>query len=300
VVFSTNRNRVEDLRGATFVPFGGGGGGIQGGAQSVAQVGEQIGIFRDYDYVRCGNGVTLTNTTDGSAYNVDANCSAGQIAQKALFIDDGTFVNESGAGSAGAGFPLLDPTQRIVGDPNPRWTSGLRTGFRIGNVSLGGLLDIRHGGVIWNGTRAALNAVGTSKETERRGESVVFGTNFFPGPVAGPGAGQSATLDQNFFSNYDGWSFSSTIGTPFYESASFVRLREVSIGYTLRNAFVTRTLGFSNVELRLAGRNLALWTDYSGVDPETNLGGSETPARGIDFFNNPQTRSFIMSVTLNR
>jgi hypothetical protein len=36
------------------------------------------------------------------------------------------------------------------------------------------------------------------------------------------------------------------------------------------------------------------------VDPETNLGGSETPARGIDFFNNPQTRSFIMSVTLNR
>ncbi|HEU4648740.1 MAG TPA: SusC/RagA family TonB-linked outer membrane protein [Gemmatimonadales bacterium] len=300
MTFSTNRNVVQDLRGAEFVPFGGLGGGIQGGAQSVAQVGQQIGIFRDYDYVRCGNGVVLTHTTDGSAYDVDANCSADQIAQHALFIDDGTFVNESGAGSAGAGFPLLDPTQRIVGDPNPRWLAGLRTGVRIGSFSVSGLLDLRHGGVLWNGTRAALNAVGTSKETERRGESVVFGTDFFPGPVAGPGAGTAATLDQNFFTNYDGWSFSSTIGTPFYESASFVRLREISVGYNLRNAFVTRTLGFSNVELRLAGRNLAVWTDYSGVDPETNLGGSETAARGIDFFNNPQTRTFVLSVTLNR
>jgi hypothetical protein len=63
---------------------------------------------------------------------------------------------------------------------------------------------------------------------------------------------------------------------------------------------VTHTLGLSTVDLRLAGRNLAVWTDYTGADPETNLAGAETGARGFDFFNNPQTRSFVFTVVLAR
>jgi hypothetical protein len=59
-------------------------------------------------------------------------------------------------------------------------------------------------------------------------------------------------------------------------------------------------MGFSSLALRLAGRNLTTWTGYSGIDPETNLGGAEVAAQGIDYFNNPQTRSFIFSVALNR
>ena len=54
------------------------------------------------------------------------------------------------------------------------------------------------------------------------------------------------------------------------------------------------------MDLRLAGRNLAVWTNYTGADPETNLGGAETGARGIDFFNNPQSRSFVFTVVLAR
>ncbi len=301
LVFGLNRNRVQDLRGADFVSYGGANGtGIQGGPSVVAQVGEQIGVFRDYDYVRCGRGVVLTNVNDGSAYNVDANCSAAQKQSNALFIDDGNYANSAGIPSAGPGFPLLDPAQRVIADPNPRWTGSIRSGVRIGNFSFSGLLDVRHGGAVWNGTRAALNAVGTSQESARRGESVVFGTSFFPGAVAGPGAGTAATLDQNFFANYYGWSFSSTIGQPFYESGSFVKLREISVGYALHGSFVSKTLGLSGVELRAAGRNLATWTNYSGADPETNLVGAETGARGIDFFNNPQTRSFVFTVQLTR
>ena len=54
------------------------------------------------------------------------------------------------------------------------------------------------------------------------------------------------------------------------------------------------------------GRSLAEWLGtywrwyYTGADPETNLAGAETGARGVDWFNNPQTRSFVFSVTLNR
>ena len=59
-------------------------------------------------------------------------------------------------------------------------------------------------------------------------------------------------------------------------------------------------LGFNNTLIRIAGRNLHTWAPYKGLDPETNLGGAEFLTQGIDFFQNPQTRSFVISVTLNR
>jgi hypothetical protein len=50
----------------------------------------------------------------------------------------------------------------------------------------------------------------------------------------------------------------------------------------------------------VAGRNLHTWTDYTGIDPESNLGGAAVLIQGIDYFNNPQTRSFVISLGLNR
>jgi hypothetical protein len=65
---------------------------------------------------------------------------------------------------------------------------------------------------------------------------------------------------------------------------------------------VQRTLGFSSVNVRLSARNLHTWTKYTGYDPETSLGGvisSASGAGGVDYFNNPQTRSFAFAITLN-
>jgi hypothetical protein len=52
------------------------------------------------------------------------------------------------------------------------------------------------------------------------------------------------------------------------------------------------------IDLKVSGRNLALWTDYSGFDPETNLAGAQAINRGIDWFNNPLSRSLVISVGL--
>jgi TonB-linked SusC/RagA family outer membrane protein len=293
-LFSTNRNRVESLAGAQFVNYG----GVGGFAISVAEVGQPVGAFRDYDYIRCGRGITVLDASSAEI-NVDDLCGATANQQQALFINDGSYSNTGGDAGAGAGYPLLDPDSRIIGDPNPKWTGSIRTGLRYGKISVSGLLDIRHGGLVYNGTRGALNAIGTSKESgELRGKSVVFGQDFLSGPVAGPGVGTSAVLDQNWFQNY--YSTFTFLGQPFYESGSFVKLREISVGYSFTGGFVSRTLGLTSMDVRVAGRNLAVWTDYTGADPETNLAGAETGARGIDWFNNPQTRSFVFSVTLNR
>ncbi len=300
-LFSTNRNRVEDLAGAEFVNYGGAGGF----AIAVAQVGQQIGVFRDYDYIRCGRGLTIVNGA-GDDVSVDGLCTSQQNQQQALFINDGTYSAGDDGGNTGiagnhssAGYPLLDPDSRVVGDPNPKWTGSVRTGVRIGPLSLSALVDVRHGGVVYNGTRGALNYIGTSKESgDLRGKTVTIGKDFLPGPLAGPGAGTPVVLDQGWFQNY--YSSFTFLGVPFYETASFTKLREVSVGYSLRGGFVTRSLGFSSVDFRIAGRNLLVWTDYTGVDPETNLAGAETGARNIDCFNSPQNRSFVFTLTLNR
>ena len=86
----------------------------------------------------------------------------------------------------------------------------------------------------------------------------------------------------------------------FVEDGSFVKWREVSVAYTFDNAYMQDRLGFSNALIRVAGRNLHTWTKYMGLDPETNLGGAEFLTQGIDFFQNPQTRSFVFTITLNR
>jgi TonB-linked SusC/RagA family outer membrane protein len=293
-LFGTNRNRVVSLAGAQFVNYG----GLGGFAISTAEVGQPVGAFRDYDYIRCGRGITILDATS-TEVNVDDLCGAAANSQHALFINDGSYANTGSDPGAGAGYPLLEPDSRLIGDPNPKWTGSIRSGLRFGKISVSGLLDIRHGGLVYNGTRGALNAIGTSKESgDLRGKSVVFGQDFMPGAVAGPGVGTSAVLDENWFYNY--YSSFTFLGQPFYESGSFVKLREVSVGYTFTGGFVSRGLGLSSMDVRVAGRNLAVWTPYTGADPETNLSGADTGARGIDWFNNPQTRSFVFSVTLNR
>ena len=92
------------------------------------------------------------------------------------------------------------------------------------------------------------------------------------------------------------------IDEPCIEDGGFVKLREVSVSYTLDAPWVQRAIGFSSVDIRVSGRNLKTWTKYTGYDPETNLGGTisaNAGAGGVDYFNNPQTRSFVFSVTLN-
>ncbi len=93
------------------------------------------------------------------------------------------------------------------------------------------------------------------------------------------------------------------------EKGDYLRWRELSLTYRLPRAWVQRKLGVRYVTLNAAVRNLALWTGYSGIDPETNLisrGGDpgsagETTldqnfADGIDAWGVPLPRRFTFSL----
>jgi TonB-linked SusC/RagA family outer membrane protein len=278
-----NKGRVLDLGGSEFVVFD--PNSIT--PQAVAQVGQEVGVFRDFGFVRCG---LSANGPDAAIQGVDlADLCAGQ-PQGALYLDAN-------------GLPVGDDAPRIIGNPNPDWTGSVRTGLRFHRFSLSGLVDVRHGGDIYNGTRGALWSYGTHKDTELRGTQVVLGRDPAPGipqgPTVGPGAGVATTLNENYFRNVVACPFTG-ISESCIEDGGFVKLREVTVGYTLDYSWVQRALGFSSIDLRLSGRNLFTSTNYTGYDPEVNLGGAIQASRGVDYFLMPQARSFLLSVTLNR
>jgi TonB-linked SusC/RagA family outer membrane protein len=295
--YAHNRNKVLDLRGTEAVDLP--TGGYFTGTLVSAVKGYPIGSFRSYDFVRCREG--QPNSVDlgsGTATDINAECKAAGAPNGALYIGPD-------------GFPVEDPTLRVIGDPNPSWTGAFRTNVRWRKLAVSGLLDIRRGGVIWNGTKGALYNFGTHADTRLRadctydaegnlgctGNDRVFGENFFRGPAFGPGKGMAVPIGENWYTG-SGSGFGN-VASQFLEDGSFLKLREISVGYTLDNAWVRRN-GLSAIDIRLAARNLATWTAYSGIDPETNLAGAEVAAQGIDYFNNPQTRSFVITFGINR
>jgi TonB-linked SusC/RagA family outer membrane protein len=290
LMWGKNQSRVLDLGGPEFVkldpnnnsPF------------SVVQKGEEVGVYRDQGLVRCG---ISPNGLGAAVPDVDLATVCGGAARGAYYID-------------ATGFPVVDENERIVGNPNPRWTGSVRTGLRFKKISLSGLLDIKHGGQVYNGTKSALYAYGTHKDTEARaacdingvctGNEHVMGAGDSPihGPVVGPGAGTAVPIGENWYTGIGGLFGGGSEES--FEDGGYVKLREITFGFTLDYPWVQRALGFSSIDLRVAGRNLKTWTKYTGYDPESTLGGSQQATRGFDYFVMPQNRSFVFSVTLNR
>jgi TonB-linked SusC/RagA family outer membrane protein len=281
LVWGRNRNLVTNLSGSTDILVG-----SQAIITTVARVGYPTGSFAGFDFVRCGRGLTVGDD------NIDESVCAGKAA--------GTLYIGSN------GFPVLDQDNlRALGSAQPDWNGSVRTDVTfLKHWNASALLDIKHGGQAYNGTRGALYVYGTHKDTDIRGQTFVFGPSVngvqgFHGDAAvtGPGAGSPVIIDQNWFEN-DGGAFGGN-AIDFIEDAGFTKLREVSLAYTFVQPWVSRSLGLSSIDLRVAGRNLVTWTHYSGLDPETQLGGA-TLVGGFDWFNNPQTRSFVVTVGLNR
>jgi len=277
--WSKNQTNVVSLKGAQFVENVAQFGGTFAGATGAATLGGDIGL-RGNDFVRCGRGVQVDGVDIDTAYCQGA-------GKNALFID-------------ASGFPVLDPTDRVISDPDPHWTGSVRTGFHISKFQFSALVDHKQGGDVWNGTRGALYNFGKHKDTDIRGRVLTFGKDypFLTGAVAGPGAGTPVIVDQGWFQDL-GSGFNGP-ASQFIEDGTYTKLREVSVAYTFDGKWVPNLIGLTSIDLRLAGRNLATWTKYKGIDPETNLGGAAFATQGIDYFNNPQTRSIVVSVGLNR
>lgn len=279
--WAQNSTKVEDLQGALFVGAGG-GSFAEASPQAVAGGGF---VYRGLGFARCGMTVQSDALKDNkNAVITDFNSACQGKAKGTLYID-------------ATGFPVKDATLRQVADPNPRWTGGLHTSVTVGRWQFSGLVDHKQGGQVMNTTKGSLYNFGTHKDTEKRDVNEVFGVDLLPGPTTGPGAGTPVMIGEAWYTGNG--TANSNIVEEFAEDGGYTKLREISVTYTMDNRAV-RHIGLSSIDIRLAGRNLKTWTKYSGLDPETNLAGASALLQGYDFFNMPQTRSFVVSIGLNR
>lgn len=77
-----------------------------------------------------------------------------------------------------------------------------------------------------------------------------------------------------------------------------MRLKEASVRYSFNGDGFRETTGLRSIDVGVSARNLFLITDYTGIDPETNLTGP-TNGFGLDYFNNPNTRSWYFNLRVN-
>jgi TonB-linked SusC/RagA family outer membrane protein len=165
--------------------------------------------------------------------------------------------------------PVRTDTTVVMGDPNPDFQASLRNEIRLGrNLTANVLLDGVFGHDVWNQTVRIMDIfnAGPLYDQLLRGE-----------------------ITQAYRARIQG------ITGQYLEDATFVKLREISLSYVLPEQFVDR-LGLGTLSLEVSGRNLYTFTDYTGYDPETNMFGTSTVARGTDFatYPNPRTFSFGM------
>jgi len=84
----------------------------------------------------------------------------------------------------------------------------------------------------------------------------------------------------------------------YMEDASFVRFRELSVGYTLPPSALARSRVAKTATLTFAARNLHVWTKYSGLDPESNADAGSTFNLPSDFQTLPPPTYFIFRLNL--
>ncbi len=179
---------------------------------------------------------------------------------------------------------------RIVGDPNPDFSGGFFNSFRFKGFDLSALLQFVWGHDIFNGGRQwqadgfgwfdnqTLDFYNDHWTPENRDAK-------FPQPrfYDGNGYGQSSLLV------FDG---------------SYVRLKDVTLGYTLPRDLVQRA-NFESVRIFVRAYNLWTWTEYPGWDPEADFVGTGPSNQafnvriGYDFYTAPQPRTITFGLNLN-
>jgi len=192
------------------------------------------------------------------------------------------------------GLREITPGERF-GDIYPDWIMGINNTFSFKGLALNFLVDIRQGGVFYSGSVGNLRSLGMAAETvENRGQS------FIDDGVIEQEDGSYVENDVPVQSMQDFWgqysAISNTEGNVF--DASYVKLREVRLSYSLPTSMLEKTF-ISGIRVGVEGRNLAILRDnVPHVDPELNFFGPAAVGEGVEFNSIPSTRSIGLNLML--
>jgi outer membrane receptor protein involved in Fe transport len=168
--------------------------------------------------------------------------------------------------SCAEGTPGCENGRRVLGDGEPDFRVGWSNAVSFGQFTLNTLVDWQQGSKVINLTRLLYDANGISPDVEAAG--MRFSTFAVDGDPS-----------------------------PYVEDATFVKLREVSIGYEVPTKIAKQIGPLETLQVSLQGRNLLTFTSYSGLDPEVSNFGNQPIGRNYDVAPYPPSRSFWLSIT---
>ena len=173
---------------------------------------------------------------------------------------------------------ITESDMDYIGDVNPDFTYGFHMDFTIKKFDLHFLFEGVQGNDLINMSSLRFHNLGNTQNTLK---SVV--QNAWTEEQPGPNPKIYYDSARNFL-----------FSRRFIEDGSYLKLRNVSIGYTLNNLLKN----ISSVRLYITLNNLLTFTNYSGYDPEVNAFGSDPSQRGVDAGGYPQAKEFIFGVNL--
>lgn len=159
---------------------------------------------------------------------------------------------------------------QLAGTAIPDFFAGLTNNFSLGNWNLSVFMNAVTGFKVYNNTANALFLKGSL----RNGRNVTNEAGKSPENPFNPGS----------------------VSTRFLEKGDFIRLSNINLSY----AFNVKGNTIKSLSVFASGQNLALFTKYSGLDPEVNvdkqIGG--VPSRGFDYTNYPRPRVVTFGINV--
>jgi TonB-linked SusC/RagA family outer membrane protein len=175
-----------------------------------------------------------------------------------------------------------DHDRAYLGSALPKFTFGFTNSLSYKGLSLSFLIDGVSGNKVLNATRIETEGMfdvkNSSAETLRRWKKAGDVTDIPRAVFADP--------DQN-----------SRISSLFIEDGAFLRIRNLTLSYSLNNNMVGNW-GITGIRIYATAQNLHTFTDYKGYHPEVNSFGTNAIAQGIDYGTYPQAKVFTIGLNL--
>jgi TonB-linked SusC/RagA family outer membrane protein len=188
------------------------------------------------------------------------------------------------------GLPITTPGQTVqMGNFNPDWMGGFSNSFSYKGIELSLLLDIRMGGDVFSFTECNLTFDGYSEATlAGRDGFVVDGLHVITDEDGNVTGYEENTIETNAEAYWHSLGGRNTpIGEPYRYDASYVRVREVLLGYTWN----FESTIFQSINVSLYGRNLGfLYNPSEIIDPNMNIGTGNVT--GLEAFAVPSARTY--------
>ncbi|SEN15956.1 TonB-linked outer membrane protein, SusC/RagA family [bacterium A37T11] len=192
------------------------------------------------------------------------------------------------------GIPKGSDFQSQIGYSDPDYMFGFINNFRMGNFNLGISIDGRIGGLMYNYIWDKMFDTGANPETDNqyRYDAVVNGLSNYVGQGVKLVSGE-ATYDKYGHITNDTRIFAPNDVPVYYQdymqelsgggdhgiqNQSFVKLREISIGYSVPAKYLSGTV-FKNASISLTGQNVLLFTKFKFSDPDIFTENLNSPSQ---------------------